>query len=147
MTIAHKKVQVGLTLAVLFLMTLVTGIILHLKKHGIIMEPRYIIKLVHCIFGVGMIILGCWHMMQFRKVLSSMKSSFRWFWYDTVALVVFAVLAFVTGAVKLLSPIKIPNLGMWHYVLGIAMAVFVFIHLVRGVPAWIKMNSMCRKHN
>lgn len=141
MTAAKIKANVGFTLLVLFLITFVSGIILHLKKHGIILEPRPLIKIIHWVAGFLMVAFTCWHANQFWKMFSNMKKRFRWFWCDTWAVIVFLGLTFVTGLVKLLSPVKIPHLGLWHYGLGIAMTVVIAIHLIRGIPGWNRLRK------
>lgn len=140
MATPRSKANVGMTLLVLFVITLVTGIILHLKKHGIIIEPRSVIKIIHWLAGFLMVIFACWHGLQFKKVLSAMKKRFRWFWADTWVVIVFGALAFITGLVKLLSPVKIPNLGMHHYWFGIIMSVAIAVHLIRGIPGWKRLR-------
>jgi len=136
------KANIGMTLVILFAITLVTGIILHLKKHGIIIEPRSGIKIVHWIAGFLMVGLALVHGLQFKKMLSAMKAKFRWFWGDTWVVIVFICLTFITGAVKLLSPVKIPHLGLWHYGVGIIMAATVIIHLFRGIPSWNRLRKI-----
>ena len=131
-----------MTLLVLFLVTFVTGIILHLKKHGILIEPRSVIKIIHWIAGFLMVAFACVHAGQFRKMLRGMKVRFRWFWYDTWAVIIFTFLTFATGLVKLLSPVKIHGLGLWHYGFGIAMTVVIAIHLVRGIPSWNRLRKI-----
>lgn len=51
-------------------------------------------------------------------------------------LMVMLAIVFLTGLVKLLSPVKILNLGLWHYWLGIIMSVAAVIHLWRMLP-WL----------
>lgn len=142
MTPPRKKAAIGLSLTTLFLIVLVTGICLHLKKHGIVIEPRPVIKIVHWIAGFLMTLFACWHGQQFWKMLSGMKKRFRWFWCDTWAVMLLVLATFATGLIKLLSPVKIPHLGMWHYGLGIAMAVVIAIHLIRGIPGWNRMRKL-----
>lgn len=142
MTTPRQKANVGLTLLVLFLITLVTGIILHLKSHGILIQPRAVIKTVHWSAGFLMVVFTCWHGSQFLKMFNGMKQRFRWFWCDTWAVIILTFLTFTTGLVKLLSPVKIPHLGLWHYGIGIAMAVFIALHLVRGLPAWNRLRKL-----
>lgn len=142
MATAKEKAGLGMTLVILFLVTLLTGIALHLKKHGVVMEPRSVIKVVHWASGFLMVILTCWHGKQFWKMLSAMKSRFRWFWCDTWAVMFLTFITFATGLVKLLSPVKIPHLGLWHYGIGIAMAVVIAIHLVRGLPSWNRLRKI-----
>ena len=131
-----------MTLVILFAITLVTGIILHLKKHGIIIEPRSVIKIVHWIAGLLMVGLALVHGLQFKKMLSAMKAKFLWFWGDTLVVIVFICLTIITGAVKLLSPVKIPHLGLWHYWFGIIMTVAVIVHLFRGIPSWNRLRKI-----
>lgn len=131
-----------MTLLVLFVITLATGIILHLKKHGIIIEPRPVIKTIHWLAGFSMVGFACWHGIQFKKMLSAMKTRFKWFWGDTWVVIIFICLTFVTGLVKLLSPVKIPHLGLWHYWFGIIMSVVIAIHLIRGIPGWNRLRKV-----
>lgn len=135
------KANVGMTLIVLFLITLVTGIVLHLKKHGILIEPRKVIKIVHWVAGFAMTAFALWHGIQFKKVFGALKTKFRWFWCDTWVVIVFVSLTFLSGLVKLLSPVKIPHLGLWHYWFGMIMLIAVCIHLVRGIPSWRRYNK------
>lgn len=137
-----SKANVGMTLLILFIVTLVTGVILHLKKHGIIIEPRSVIKIVHWVSGFLMVGVACFHGLQFKKMLNAMKTKFRWFWGDTWIVIVFVCLTFLTGLVKLVSPVKIPHLGLWHYWFGIIMSVAIAIHLIRGIPSWNRLRKI-----
>lgn len=137
---AKLKANVGMTLLVLFLVTFATGIVLHLKSHGILIQPRSVIKMVHWIAGFLMVAFTIWHGKQFWKILSAIKQRYRWFWCDTWAIIIFTALTFATGLVKLLSPVKIPHLGLWHYGLGIAMSVFIAIHLIRAIPSYRRLS-------
>ena len=142
MATPKSKANIGMTVVILFAITLVTGIILHLKKHGIIIEPRSVIKIVHWIAGLLMVGLALVHGLQFKKMLSAMKAKFLWFWGDTLVVIVFICLTIITGAVKLLSPVKIPHLGLWHYWFGIIMTVAVIVHLFRGIPSWNRLRKI-----
>ncbi len=142
MATPKSKANLGMTLVVLFAITLVTGIILHLKKHGMIVEPRPVIKCIHWIAGFLMVGLSCIHGIQFKKMLSAMKAKFLWFWGDTWVVIVFICLTFITGSVKLLSPVKIPHLGLWHYWFGVIMTVAVIVHLFRGIPSWNRLRKI-----
>ena len=142
MATPKSKANIGMTLVILFAITLVTGIILHLKKHGIIIEPQSVIKIVHWIAGFLMVGLALVHGLQFKKMLSAMKAKFLWFWGDTLVVIVFICLTIITGAVKLLSPVKIPHLGLWHYWFGIIMTVAVIVHLFRGIPSWNRLRKI-----
>lgn len=139
------KANNGIALVITFAVTLVIGIILHLKSHGIIIQPRGVLKTVHWIFGYSMTALMYIHWTQFRKMLNAFKSNFRWFYADTRLLIILFIATLLTGTVKLLTPIKIPHLGLWHYGIGIAMSITAFIHLVRGVPSWNRMRKVHRK--
>lgn len=137
-----RKADVGMTLLVLFLITLVTGIILHLKGHGILIEPRSIIKKVHWIGGFLMVVFACWHGTQFWKMFVNIKQRFLWFYVDTWTVIILTFGTFATGFVKLLSPVKIPHIGLWHYGIGIAMFLVIILHLVRGIPSWNRLRKM-----
>lgn len=140
-----SKANIGIALVITFAVTLVTGIILHLKSHGIIVQPRGVLKTVHWIFGYAMTALLIIHWAQFQKMLDALKKKFRWFYADTWLLIILFIATLLTGTVKLLTPIKIPHLGLWHYGFGIAMSITAIIHLVRGLPSWNKMRKICRK--
>lgn len=140
-----SKANIGIALVITFAVTLVTGIILHLKSHGIIAQPRGVLKTVHWIFGYAMTALLIIHWAQFQKMLDALKKKFRWFYVDTWLLIILFIATLLTGTVKLLTPIKIPHLGLWHYGFGIAMSITAIIHLVRGLPSWNKMRKICRK--
>lgn len=140
-----SKANIGIALVITFAVTLVTGIILHLKSHGIIVQPRGVLKTVHWIFGYAMTALLIIHWAQFQKMLDALKKKFRWFYADTWLLIILFIATLLTGTVKLLTPIKIPHLGLWHYGVGIAMSITAIIHLARGLPSWNKMRKICRK--
>lgn len=142
MATPRTKANIGLTLVILFLITLITGIILHLKKHGIVVEPRPVIKIVHWAAGFIMVFFFVWHAIDFKKMLATMKKKFLWFWVDTRLVGIFTLLTFATGLVKLLSPVKIMHLGLWHYWFGIIMAVAIIVHLVRGIPSWNRFRKI-----
>lgn len=137
-----SKANVGMTLVILFLVTLITGIILHLKSHGIIVQPRGVIKVVHWVAGFLMVVFAVWHSTQFNNMLTAMKNKFRWFWCDTLVVIVFLFLTFLTGLIKLLSPVKIPHLGMWHYWFGIIMSIAIIVHLFRGIPSLRRLRKI-----
>lgn len=144
MATPKSKANVGMALLILFLVTLITGIILHLKSHGTIIQPRGVIKVVHWMAGFLMAAFACWHGIQFNKMLSAMKTKFRWFWCDTWVVIVFISLTVLAGVVKLLSPVKIPHLGLWHYWFGMIMFVAIVVHLFRGIPSWNRLRRIKR---
>lgn len=136
-----SKVNIGIALVIAFAVTLITGIILHLKSHGIVMQPRSVLKIIHWVFGYAMTVFLFVHWAQFRKMLNALKMKYRWFYTDTWLLIILFIATLLTGTVKLFSPVKIPHLGLWHYALGIALSVTAFVHLIRGLPSWNKMRK------
>lgn len=142
MATPKSKANVGMTVLILFLITLITGIILHLKSHGTIIQPRGVIKVVHWSAGFLMASFVCWHGIQFKKMLGAMKTKFRWFWGDTWVVIIFICLTVLTGLIKLLSPVKIPHLGLWHYWFGIIMSIAIVIHLIKGIPSWNRLRKI-----
>lgn len=139
-----SKVNIGIALVIAFAVTLIIGIILHLKSHGIVIQPRSVLKIMHWVFGYAMTVLMFVHWTQFRKMLNALKMKSRWFYNDTWLLIILFIATLLTGTVKLLSPVKIPHLGLWHYAFGIAMGITVIIHLIRGIPVWNKMRNFSR---
>lgn len=133
------RANIGIALVIAFAITLVTGIILHLKSHGIIIQPRGVLKTLHWIFGYAMTALLFIHWAQFKKMLNALRNKFRWFYADTWLLIILFIATLLTGTVKLLTPVKIPHLGLWHYGIGIAMSITVIIHLTRGLPSWYRI--------
>lgn len=137
----RTKANIGIGLVAAFAATLGVGIILHLKSHGIIIQPRGIIKIIHMVLGYAMTVLLFIHWTHFRKMLPALKKKFTWFYADTWILLILFLATLLTGTVKLLSPVKIPHLGLWHYGIGVAMGVTAFIHLVRGIPSWDRLRK------
>lgn len=140
-----SKANIGIALVITFAATLIIGIMLHLKSHEIIIQPRGVLKAVHWIFGYAMTALLFIHWTQFQKMMNSMKKKFRWFYTDTWFLIILFIATLLTGTVKLLTPVKIPHLGLWHYWFGMAMGITAIIHLVRGLPSWNRMRKISRK--
>ena len=145
MKTSTQRAAVGTALIILILLTAVTGVILHLKKHGILIEPRAVIKVVHWCSGLLMVVAASIHGALLRGVFTKIRSVFRWFYADTWVVIIFLAATFITGFVKLLSPVKIPHLGLWHYWIGGIMMVAVAIHLVRGIPSLKRMIKASRK--
>lgn len=139
-----SKANIGITLVIVFIVTLIVGIMLHLKGHGIIIQPRGVLKTVHWIFGYAMTVLIFVHWRQFHKMLKAFRKKFRWFYVDTVLLIILFIATFLTGTVKLFSPVKIPHLGLWHYWMGLAMSIAAVVHLIRALPAWNRMRRCAR---
>lgn len=139
------KANIGIAWVIAFAVTLILGIILHLKGHGIIVQPCGVLKTVHWIFGYTMTVLLFIHWAQFRKMLNALKKKIKWFYADTWFLIILFLVTLLTGTVKLLTPVKIPHLGLWHYGLGIAMSITAIIHLIHGLPAWTRMRKSVRK--
>ncbi len=139
-----SKANIGIALVITFAATLIIGIMLHLKSHGIIIQPRGVLKIVHWIFGYAMTALLFIHWAQFHKMLNALKKKFRWFYTDTWILIILFIATLLTGTVKLLTPVKIPHLGLWHYWFGMAMGITAIIHLIRGLPSWNRMRKISR---
>ena len=123
-------------LTLCFVGVLVTGVMLHLKKHGIVIEPRPVLKAVHYWIGFGMTLFAAIHVGNYFKLLKPLKAKYPFTTYNSVFLLVVLAALIITGIVKLCSPVKIPHLGMWHYWLGIIMSVSALIHLWRMSP-WL----------
>lgn len=85
------------------------------------------------------------HWTQFRKMLKALKKKSIWFYADTRLLTMLLMATLLTETVKLLSPVRIPHLGLWHYGMGIAMSITAAIHLVRGVPFWNRLRKSRRQ--
>lgn len=139
------KTGIGMALLCLFAMTLATGIILHLKKHGIVVEPRNVIKIIHWLGGFAMTFLACLHGKHFWTVLVNRLKKHTIPSVNTLILITFVAATTITGLVKLVSPVKIQGLGLWHYWLGMIMSASVMIHLLRGIPMLVKMIKASRK--
>lgn len=139
-----NKASLGIVLVIAFAAVLITGLILHLKSHGIIIQPRSVLKIAHWVSGYVMAALLSIHWIQFRRMLAALRNKCRWFYGDTWLLIMLFIATLLTGTVKLLSPVKIPHIGLWHYCIGIAMGITVFIHLVRGLPSWRRLRK-CSK--
>lgn len=112
-----------------------TGIMLHLKKHGISIEPRYVLKAIHYYAGYLFSICALLHVQMCLPVLQKMKAK-PWFRRFTWALLGFGTAVLLTGTVKLLSPVKIPHIGLWHFWLGLFMIATVARHLWTALP-WL----------
>ncbi|MGN0206200.1 MAG: hypothetical protein ACI4BC_03060 [Muribaculaceae bacterium] len=113
-----------------------TGIMLHLKKHEILIEPRDILKIIHYSLGAIMVLCGYLHYRVRTGILSAMKKSKPMFRAFSLVLLWLIVTLTLTGAWKLFDPVKIPHLGLIHYYMGIAMAVVSVIHLRSALP-WL----------
>lgn len=138
------KANIGIALTLAFAVTLITGILLHLKGHGILIQPRGVLKMIHWVSAYVMAALLFIHWGQFRKILGALRSKIGWFYADTCLLIILFLITLLTGTVKLLSPVKIPHLGLWHYGFGIAMSITIIIHLIRGLPAWRRLRKIDR---
>lgn len=138
----RQKANMGTAMMILLAVTLIAGVTLHLKKHGILIEPRYAIKIIHWLCGFTMCGIAFVHWRQFDKALTAVKNKVKWFYASTTLLKLMLVMTVLTGAVKLLSPVKIPHLGLWHYAFGIVLGLSAIIHLVRGVPSWMRMRKI-----
>ena len=112
-----------------------TGIMLHLKKHGIVIEPRAVIKARHYYAGYLFSLCALLHVQMCLPVLQKMKAK-PWFRRFTWILLGICAALPLTGIVKQFSPVKIPHLGLWHYWFGIIMIVTAVLHLWTALP-WL----------
>ena len=121
-----------------FLFMLASGVVLHLKRHGLVIEPRDVIKAAHGAVALVMVIVIDRHYLLCRNALQAMGKRHPYFPKLTVVLLWAFVFTAVTGAVKCLTPVKIPYLGMVHYWCGIVMSVTAIGHLVVGLPLLLR---------
>lgn len=112
-----------------------TGIMLHLKKHGIVIEPRAVLKAIHYYTGYLFSLCALLHVQMCLPVLQKMKAK-PWFRRFTWILLGICAALLLTGIVKQFSPVKIPHLGLWHYWFGIIMIVTAVRHLWTALP-WL----------
>ena len=112
-----------------------TGIMLHLKKHGIVIEPRAVLKAIHYYAGYLFSLCTLLHVQMCLPVLQKMKAK-PWFRRFTWVLLGICAALPLTGIVKQFSPVKIPHLGLWHYWFGIIMIVTAVRHLWTALP-WL----------
>ena len=112
-----------------------TGIMLHLKKHGIVIEPRAVLKAIHYYAGYLFSLCALLHVQMCLPVLQKMKAK-PWFRRFTWVLLGICAALPLTGIVKQFSPVKIPHLGLWHYWFGIIMIVTAVRHLWTALP-WL----------
>ena len=112
-----------------------TGIMLHLKKHGIVIEPRAVLKAIHYYAGYLFSLSALLHVQMCLPVLQKMKAK-PWFRRFTWILLGICAALPLTGIVKQFSPVKIPHLGLWHYWFGIIMIVTAVRHLWTALP-WL----------
>lgn len=130
------KRAIDTVLTISFAVVITTGIMLHLKKHGIVIEPRPTLKAIHYYTGFLMTILVAIHATEYARLLPVLFKAKKWFGCATWVLLAAFCATFITGTVKLLSPVKIPHLGLWHYWLGITMSLAAIVHLCTGLP-WL----------
>ena len=112
-----------------------TGIMLPLKKHGIVIEPRAVLKAIHYYAGYLFSLCALLHVQMCLPVLQKMKAK-PWFRRFTWILLGICAALPLTGIVKQFSPVKIPHLGLWHYWFGIIMIVTAARHLWTALP-WL----------
>lgn len=132
----NLKTIIDSALVLCFVVVLTTGVMLHLKKHGIIIEPRPLLKMLHYCTGFVMVALTAVHVGNYIKSFKALSVKYPYTVINSQVLMVMLAIVFLTGLVKLLSPVKILNFGLWHYWLGIIMSVAAVIHLWRMLP-WL----------
>ena len=69
------KIRINLLLTVAFVLVFVTGMLLHLKKHGIEIEPREVLKVAHAAAGFLMIACALCHVWFTSKVFRIVAAS------------------------------------------------------------------------
>ena len=130
----HKRI-IDTVLTACLVIVAATGIMLHLKKHGIVIEPRAVLKAIHYYAGYLFSLCALLHVQMCLPVLQKMKAK-PWFRRFTWALLGFGTAVLLTGTVKLLSPVKIPHIGLWHFWLGLFMIATAARHLWTA-PPWL----------
>ena len=130
----HKRI-IDTVLTVCLVIVAATGIMLHLKKHGIVIEPRAVLKAIHYYAGYLFSLCALLHVQMCLPVLQKMKAK-PWFRRFTWILLGICAALPLTGIVKQFSPVKIPHLGLWHYWFGIIMIVTAVLHLWTALP-WL----------
>ena len=130
----HKRV-IDTVLTACLVIVAATGIMLHLKKHGIVIEPRAVLKAIHYYAGYLFSLCTLLHVQMCLPVLQKMKAK-PWFRRFTWVLLGICAALPLTGIVKQFSPVKIPHLGLWHYWFGIIMIVTAVLHLWTALP-WL----------
>ena len=130
----HKRI-IDTVLTVCLVIVAATGIMLHLKKHGIVIEPRAVLKAIHYYAGYLFSLCALLHVQMCLPVLQKMKAK-PWFRRFTWILLGICAALPLTGIVKQFSPVKIPHLGLWHYWFGIIMIVTAARHLWTALP-WL----------
>ena len=132
----HLKKKVDAALLVTFVLVVLAGILLHLKKHGIVLEPRPVLKVIHYVLGFCMSALAVVHIKACLPALRVLAVRHRVFTFATWFLLLAWVMVLLTGAAKLLAPVKIPHLGLIHYWVGVFMALAAVLHLRTALP-WL----------
>lgn len=130
----HKRI-IDTVLTACLVIVAATGIMLHLKKHGIVIEPRAVLKAIHYYAGYLFSLCALLHVQMCLPVLQKMKAK-PWFRRFTWILLGICAALLLTGIVKQFSPVKIPHLGLWHYWFGIIMIVTAVRHLCTALP-WL----------
>ena len=130
----YKRI-IDTVLTVSIVIVAATGIMLHLKKHGIAIEPCAVLKAIHYYAGYLFSLCALLHVQMCLPVLQKMKAK-PWFRRFTWILLGICAALPLTGIVKQFSPVKIPHLGLWHYWFGIIMIVTAVLHLWTALP-WL----------
>jgi hypothetical protein len=128
-----------LAMLIIALVVLVTGIVLHLKVYGVVVEPRAVIKVVHYVAGFLLVAMMVMHFAAHAKWYGPVCKAQPVYGAIIAVMGVVALATFVTGLVKLCAHVR--GLGAWHFWLGIALAVFVVYHISKGLPYVRKMLS------
>ena len=125
---------IGIIVIILLLITAITGIMLHMKSHGIIFQPRDVLKVIHWVFGIAMAVFAFIHGKQFFNMLKGLRKRYKFFNAVTWIFIIAAIITVGTGLLKLFSPVKIYGLGLFHYQAGLVMTVAAVLHLIHALP-------------
>ncbi len=132
----QTKRRIDTALAVTALLTALTGIALHLKKHGILVEPCAVLKVVHYVVGFVMLACATLHASLTLRLMRPMGTKRPWFVRMAWLLLLLLAAGGVTGLLKLASPVKIPHLGLIHYWVGVGLTLSAAFHLGIALP-WL----------
>ena len=134
----RSKTMVETLLFVCFAVVAVSGILLHLKKHGLVIEPRPILQAIHYYCAFVMLACSMLHLNFSFKSLRPMAKKRPWFARFTWLLLIALCATGLTGLIKFFSPVRIQGLGLWHYWCGMTMTVTAILHLCTVLPWLIK---------
>ena len=104
--------------------------------HGILVDPRAVLKTVHYLMGVAMLACATLHASLTLRLMRPMGTKRPWFVRMAWLLLLLLAAAGVTGLLKLALPVKIPHLGLIHYWAGVMLTLSAAFHLSIALP-WL----------